>query len=124
MIRCGLRVSDALKLAFDCIIEDGDGAPYLRYYNHKMRREALVPIDEELRGLIGDQQRRSSPAFPTEPRSCSPARSPTLRVESRSARASIGVRSIAGSASATSVTNVASPSISHLISGGTRWARP
>ena len=64
LIRCGLRVSDALKLAFDCIIEDGDGAPYLRYYNHKMRREALVPIDEELRGLIGDQQRRVLARFP------------------------------------------------------------
>lgn len=64
LIRCGLRVSDALKLAFDCIIEDGDGAPYLRYENHKMRREALVPIDEELRGLIGEQQRRVLVRFP------------------------------------------------------------
>lgn len=64
LIRCGLRVSDALKLAFDCIIEDGDGAPYLRYENHKMRREALVPIDEELRGLIGEQQRRVLARFP------------------------------------------------------------
>lgn len=124
LIRCGLRVSDALKLAFDCIIEDGDGAPYLRYYNHKMRREALVPIDEELRGLIGVQQRRVLAPSPTEPRSCSPACSPTLTVERRSVRASIGRHSVAGSANATSVTNAASPSISRLISGGTRSARP
>jgi integrase/ferredoxin len=56
LIRCGLRVSDALRLPRDCIAHDADHAPYLRYYNHKMRREALVPIDEELRGLIGDRQ--------------------------------------------------------------------
>ena len=64
LIRCGLRVSDALKLSFDCITEDGDGAPYLRYDNHKMRREALVPIDEQLRDLIAEQQRRVLDRFP------------------------------------------------------------
>jgi len=56
LIRCGLRVSDALKLPPDCVVADSDGAPYLRYFNHKMKREALVPIDEELRALL-DQQR-------------------------------------------------------------------
>ena len=49
LIRCGLRVTDALRLPRDCIVLDADGAPYLRYLNHKMKREALVPIDEELR---------------------------------------------------------------------------
>jgi hypothetical protein len=43
LIRCGLRVSDALKLPFDCVVTDDSGAPYLRYRNHKMKREALVP---------------------------------------------------------------------------------
>ncbi len=57
LIRCGLRVTDALALPRDCLVTDAGGAPYLRYYNHKMKREALVPIDEELRGLIGEQQR-------------------------------------------------------------------
>jgi integrase len=56
LIRCGLRVSDALRLAPDCIATDPDGAPYLRYFNHKMKREALVPIDEELHTLIVNQQ--------------------------------------------------------------------
>jgi integrase len=56
LMRCGLRVSDALKLAFDCLTLDA--APYLRYRNHKMKREALVPIDEQLHQLITDQQRR------------------------------------------------------------------
>ena len=57
LMRCGLRVSDALKLTFDCLTFDADAAPYLRYRNHKMRREALVPIDEQLQQLIADQQR-------------------------------------------------------------------
>jgi len=58
LIRCGLRVSDALKLPFDCVVTDDSGAPYLRYCNHKMKREALVPIDEELQTLISEQQTR------------------------------------------------------------------
>ena len=45
-----LRVAhhDTLESPADCIVHDGDGAPYLRYFNHKMKREALVPIDDEL----------------------------------------------------------------------------
>ena len=52
LIRCGLRVTDALRLPTDCVVTDADGAPYLRYLNHKMKREALVPIDEQLQSLI------------------------------------------------------------------------
>jgi integrase len=59
LIRCGLRISDALKLPHDCITLDAGGAPYLKYFNHKMKREALVPIDEELRQQIADQQQRA-----------------------------------------------------------------
>jgi integrase len=55
---CGLRISSALALDFDCLLHDGQGAPYLRYFNTKMRREAAVPIDEELQAAIRDQQRR------------------------------------------------------------------
>ena len=44
-------------MPFDCIVRDADQAPYLRYQNHKMKREALVPIDEELQRLITGQQR-------------------------------------------------------------------
>lgn len=64
LIRCGLRVSDALTLALDCLVADADGAPYLRYVNHKMKRDALVPIDEELLTLIRDQQRKVTARFP------------------------------------------------------------
>jgi integrase len=58
LIRTGLRVGDATRLAFDCVVCDAQGAPYLRYFNHKMQREALVPIDEELLAEIAAQQQR------------------------------------------------------------------
>jgi integrase len=58
LIRAGLRVTDALRLEHDCVVTDPAGAPYLRYVNHKMKRQALVPIDEQLHQLIGEQQRR------------------------------------------------------------------
>ena len=64
LIRCGLRVSDATGLPSDCVVRDADGAPYLRYYNRKMKREALVPIDDELQALIGDQQNRARERWP------------------------------------------------------------
>jgi len=57
-MRCGLRISDALKLPFACVVADRDSAPYLRYSNHKMKREALVPIDDELQAEISSQQQR------------------------------------------------------------------
>ena len=47
LIRCGLRISDAAGLPYDCVVRDGDSAPYLRYWDQKMKREALVPVDEE-----------------------------------------------------------------------------
>jgi integrase len=64
LIRCGLRVSSATGLAFDCTVTDADGAPYLRYYNTKMKREALVPIDDELFRQIGEQRQRVMQRFP------------------------------------------------------------
>ena len=59
LVRCGLRVNDALRLKADCVLTDAEGAPYLRYVNHKMKREALVPVDEEVRAEIIAQQARA-----------------------------------------------------------------
>ncbi|GAA3616147.1 tyrosine-type recombinase/integrase [Nonomuraea rosea] len=64
LMRCGLRLADALALPCDCIVRDADGAPYLRYFNHKMKREALVPIDDELCDLIGRQRAEVCARFP------------------------------------------------------------
>lgn len=86
LIRCGLRVTDALSLPHECVVTDGEGAPYLRYFNHKMKREALVPIDEEIRGLISQQQSRVGVApvlFPRptkNPDSKTPVSSSTYRL--------------------------------------------
>jgi len=49
------------------VVIDTAGAPYLRYCNHKMKREALVPIDEELHALITEQQSRTAGDSPTAP---------------------------------------------------------
>lgn len=57
LIGTGLRLADAYKLKIDCLTHDPQGAPYLRYYNHKMDREAVVPIDDELAAQIAEQQR-------------------------------------------------------------------
>jgi integrase len=67
LIHCGLRISDALRLDRDCVVSDADGAPYLRYFNHKMKREALVPIDEDLHRLTGEQQQRVLQRWPDRP---------------------------------------------------------
>jgi len=64
LTRCGLRISSALALDFDCLLHDGQGAPYLRYYNTKMKREAAVPIDDQTQAAIGDQQRRVLDRWP------------------------------------------------------------
>jgi integrase len=64
LMRCGLRVTDALRLASDCVVTGADGAPYLKYFNHKMKRDALVPIDEQLRGMLDEQRRRNAGRWP------------------------------------------------------------
>jgi integrase len=64
LMRCGLRISSALTLAYDPVVRDGDGAPYLRYVNTKMKREALVPIDDDLVEQIRAQQQRIQQRWP------------------------------------------------------------
>lgn len=72
LMQTGLRLNDALKLPTDCVTTDAAGAPYLRYTNHKMLREALVPISAELAQLIHAQAARArashSPAAVLFPR--------------------------------------------------------
>jgi integrase len=64
LIRCGLRATDACTLPFDCLLHDGQGAAYLRYFNNKMRREAAVPIDADLEAEIEAQQQRIAARWP------------------------------------------------------------
>ena len=65
LMRCGLRVTDAVRLRADCVVADAEGAPYLRYVNHKMKRDALVPIDDQLRELIAEHRNRTAERWPT-----------------------------------------------------------
>ena len=110
LIRCGLRITERRRPAPDCVVRDAGGAPYLRYYNTKMKREALVPIDEELRAMIAAQQDRDPERWPAAPRCCSPARTPTSTAPARwHSHLPVGA-AIAGWSGATSATSTASPS--------------
>jgi hypothetical protein len=73
LIRCGLRVGDATRLPSDCLIGAADGAPYLRYINHKLQREALVPIDDDSNASCASSSAGCSPAGQPVRRSCSPS---------------------------------------------------
>ena len=64
LMRTGLRVGDGCRLAIDCVVRDQHGAPYLRYRNHKMRRDALVPLDDRLAATIAEQQQATQARFP------------------------------------------------------------
>ncbi len=66
LIQCGLRATDACTLSFDCLLHDGQDAPYLRYFNNKMRREATVPIDADLEAEIRAQQQRIADRWPQQ----------------------------------------------------------
>jgi len=52
LLRTGLRIGDASRLGLDCVVRDHQHAPYLHYRNHKMRRDAMVPIDVALATTI------------------------------------------------------------------------
>jgi integrase len=64
LMSTGLRVGDACRLRLDCIVRDGQRAPYLHYTNHKMRRDAFVPIDVDLAEAILAQQQAVLGEFP------------------------------------------------------------
>jgi len=55
-IRTGRRLGEAVSLRTDCLMRDGaTGDPYLHYTNHKMKREAFAPLDEETAAAIDEQ---------------------------------------------------------------------
>lgn len=64
LMATGLRVGDGTRLSVDCVTTDAHGAPYLAYRNHKMRRDALVPISPSLAATIAEQQQWVLARFP------------------------------------------------------------
>jgi integrase len=57
LIETGLRSVDALRLPFDPVTTDQAGAPYLTFTNHKLSREAIIPISQRVLEQIRAQQR-------------------------------------------------------------------
>ena len=104
LIRCGLRVGDAARLPFSWIVTDADGAPYLRYYSHKMKREALVP---STRNSPADHDSNSgrwgAGQVAVRPRSRPPGRSTSTWRSASTDRAATG----AGCGAVTSATSTA-----------------
>jgi len=66
LIETGLRSVDALRLPFDPLSNDQAGAPYLRFYNHKASRDAIIPISDRLQEAIGCQQAWLRDRWPTQ----------------------------------------------------------
>ena len=64
LIRTGLRTIDATRLPFDPVVMDAAGAPVLLYHNHKLKREAAMPIDDVVLAAIRGQQVFVAGRFP------------------------------------------------------------
>lgn len=56
LIETGLRSVDAMRLPFDPVTIDQARAPYLRFYNHKLSRDAVIPISDRVVEAIRRQQ--------------------------------------------------------------------
>ena len=64
----GRRPEEILRLRFDCLARDPDGAAVLVYDNHKRdRRERRLPISQSTAEVITDQQGRVRERFPDTP---------------------------------------------------------
>ncbi len=67
LMETGLRSVDAMRLPFDPVTRDQAGAPYLVFWNHKVSREAIIPISERLLGELRRQQAQLRERFPDTP---------------------------------------------------------
>lgn len=56
LANCGMRVSEALTMSFNCLEKDADGDWFLRYYQSKVRCEQTQPISTQTAALIQAQQ--------------------------------------------------------------------
>ncbi len=92
LMRCGLRSSDGLGLSVDCVVRDSGGHPYLQYLNHKMKRTAFVPIDDDLATQLEEQRRRVLDTFPARPSGLLLFPSPTSNPFGTKRRSSSGLR--------------------------------
>jgi integrase len=56
IMETGLRAFDACALPFNPVIDDSVGWPCLRYFNHKMAAEQMIPLSAAASAAIRDQQ--------------------------------------------------------------------
>jgi integrase len=73
LIKTALRGIDATRLPFDPVGFDSAGAPVLLYYNHKLGRDAAIPIDDTLLAAIRAQQESLTAQWPEGSRWLFPA---------------------------------------------------
>ena len=66
LIDCGLRAIDTARLKIDAVISGSDGAPYLRYFNHKRSREAVVPLSDRAAQAIAAQRASVRESYPED----------------------------------------------------------
>jgi integrase len=64
LIETGLRAIDARTLRLDALSFDAAGAPYLRYFNHKLARERYLPITPAVAEAVRHQQASVHRRFP------------------------------------------------------------
>ena len=53
---CGIRVSELVSLKFDCLQQDSTGGWFLKFKRSKMKKEDVIPISNELAGVVKAQQ--------------------------------------------------------------------
>lgn len=52
----GRRVGEICALPVDCMIQDGEGDFFLRYYEFKMKKEETIPINHKIAAVIKEQR--------------------------------------------------------------------
>lgn len=67
IMETGLRASDACALPFSPVIDDSVGWPCLRYFNHKMAAEQMIPLSAAAAQAIRDQQTYIEQRFDVPP---------------------------------------------------------
>ena len=86
LIETGLRAVDARTLPLDALSVDGAGAPYLRYFNHKLNRERWLPISPRW-PTASAPSRHGCASTSATTRPCYPPSGATPTVAGRSATA-------------------------------------
>ena len=122
LMETGLRINDALHLPQDCVMHDQHNAPYLRYLNRKMKREALVPISVEMAAMINEQAPAGPQPILAESGVVSPADNEHRRQHPRQHGPRTGPRSKPGSPSAESSTRPVHPARSRRTNSAIPWA--